>query len=64
MPSWVMLVLTGWQVRVWLAQENLDAATNWMATHPPHVPPLPGLGEGGRGERAALKKDVDMALGY
>jgi LuxR family maltose regulon positive regulatory protein len=63
-PPWVMPVLAAWQVRVWLAQENLDAATNWMATHPPHVPPLPGLGEGGRGERAALKKDVDMALGY
>jgi len=28
-----------------------------------HVPPLSGLGEGGREERAVLKKDVDMALG-
>jgi hypothetical protein len=33
-----------------------------VAPPPPHVPLLPDLGERGRGERAALKKDVDMAL--
>jgi hypothetical protein len=33
------------------------------AAHPPHVPLLSDLGERGRGERAVLKKDVDMALG-
>jgi len=34
-----------------------------MSLTPPPAPrPLKGLGEGGRGERAALKKDVDVAL--
>jgi LuxR family maltose regulon positive regulatory protein len=36
-PPWVMPVLAAWQVRVWLAQGNLDAATNWMSAQGPDL---------------------------
>jgi len=29
-PPWMMILVAVWQARVWLAQGNLDAATQWM----------------------------------
>jgi LuxR family maltose regulon positive regulatory protein len=35
MPSWVTLPMTAWQVRIWLAQDKLEAAAQWMKEYKP-----------------------------
>ena len=30
-PPWIAQMLAGWQVRLWLAQGNLESASRWMA---------------------------------
>ena len=32
-PLWALLQLSPWQVRVWLAQGQLDAASQWAQEH-------------------------------
>jgi LuxR family maltose regulon positive regulatory protein len=29
-PPWIMNIIATWQVRIWLAQDNLNIATQWM----------------------------------
>lgn len=40
-PPWITPVLAGWQVRIWLEQEKLDAASHWMASQGPDLTSLP-----------------------
>jgi LuxR family maltose regulon positive regulatory protein len=30
-PPWITRMMAGWQVRLWLAQDNMEAAAQWMA---------------------------------
>jgi LuxR family maltose regulon positive regulatory protein len=30
-PPWITRMMAGWQVRLWLAQDNMEAASRWMA---------------------------------
>ncbi|MFC1975771.1 hypothetical protein ACFLXQ_05190 [Chloroflexota bacterium] len=32
-PPWITNLIAAWQVRIWLAQNNLEAASQWMQEH-------------------------------
>jgi LuxR family maltose regulon positive regulatory protein len=35
MPSWVTIPMTAWQVRIWLTQDKLEAAAQWVKEYKP-----------------------------
>jgi LuxR family maltose regulon positive regulatory protein len=43
LPPWMMQIIATWQARIWLAQDNLQAATQWMQERGLGVSKVPTL---------------------